>query len=255
MSSRHPELDSGSSHRGKEGSPLTPTLSRRAREKRAAFTLAEVLITLAIIGVVAAMTIPTLVVDYQKKVVETKLLKVYSVMNNAIKLSSIDNGPIQTWPTLGHSQDTTATYDDVLEWCNKYLFPYMSVQKVEKLPTSEDVLAYLPDGSMLHISNYLYDVNYFINGNNTSNAQTGKDSFMFRLGIPIDYSRYTNQEAVKYVKAIKGFEPYVFDWNGTLDNAKNHSSYGCYSSNWPVYCTKVIQLNNWKIPKDYPYFK
>ena len=88
MSSRHPELDSGSSHRGKEGSPLTPTLSRRARGKCAAFTLAEVLITLAIIGVVATMTIPTLVADYQKKSWETsrdvfnrKLTEALRVMN------------------------------------------------------------------------------------------------------------------------------------------------------------------------------
>ena len=36
-------------------------------KKKIAFTLAEVLITLAIIGVVAAMTIPTLIADYQKK--------------------------------------------------------------------------------------------------------------------------------------------------------------------------------------------
>ena len=35
--------------------------------KKAAFTLAEVLITLAIIGIVAAMTIPTLVANYQEK--------------------------------------------------------------------------------------------------------------------------------------------------------------------------------------------
>lgn len=32
-----------------------------------AFTLAEVLITLAVIGIVAAMTIPTLINNYQKK--------------------------------------------------------------------------------------------------------------------------------------------------------------------------------------------
>ena len=35
--------------------------------RRCAFTLAEVLITLAIIGIVAAMTIPTLVANYQEK--------------------------------------------------------------------------------------------------------------------------------------------------------------------------------------------
>lgn len=43
--------------------------------KKIAFTLAEVLITLGVIGVVAAMTIPTLITSYQKHVVETKLTK------------------------------------------------------------------------------------------------------------------------------------------------------------------------------------
>ena len=41
-------------------------ISRRGR-KRVAFTLAEVLITLAIIGVVAAITIPSLVKNYNEK--------------------------------------------------------------------------------------------------------------------------------------------------------------------------------------------
>ena len=42
-------------------------LTHITHAKRAAFTLAEVLITLAIIGIVAAMTIPTLVANYQNK--------------------------------------------------------------------------------------------------------------------------------------------------------------------------------------------
>ncbi|MBQ8168257.1 type II secretion system protein, partial [bacterium] len=56
--------------------------------RKSAFTLAEVLITLAIIGVVAAMTIPTLVANYQQKswdiassVFEKKLNEAMKVMN------------------------------------------------------------------------------------------------------------------------------------------------------------------------------
>lgn len=37
------------------------------------FTLAEVLITLGIIGVVAALTLPALVQNYRNQVVETRL--------------------------------------------------------------------------------------------------------------------------------------------------------------------------------------
>ena len=40
-----------------------------------AFTLAEVLITLGIIGVVAALTIPTLINTYNAKVRETQIKK------------------------------------------------------------------------------------------------------------------------------------------------------------------------------------
>ena len=51
--------------------------------KNRGFTLAEVLITLGIIGVVAALTIPTLIKNYQKKVATTAAQKAYSTLNQA----------------------------------------------------------------------------------------------------------------------------------------------------------------------------
>jgi len=58
------------------------------------FTLAEVLITLGVIGVVAALTIPTLFANYQKKVYVTQLKKAYSEINQALIQLSADNGCI-----------------------------------------------------------------------------------------------------------------------------------------------------------------
>ena len=49
-------------------------------KKKVAFTLAEVLITLGIIGIVAALTIPNLVVKYQRKVMQTRFQKAYSIL-------------------------------------------------------------------------------------------------------------------------------------------------------------------------------
>lgn len=60
-------------------------------KKREAFTLAEVLITLGIIGVVAALTIPTLVNNYRKKQFETGLKKEYSVLLQALDMYKQDN--------------------------------------------------------------------------------------------------------------------------------------------------------------------
>lgn len=55
--------------------------------KKRAFTLAEVLITLGIIGVVAAITLPMLIQNYQKTVLKSQFKKVYAEFFNAIKLT------------------------------------------------------------------------------------------------------------------------------------------------------------------------
>lgn len=52
-----------------------------------AFALAEVLITLGIIGVVAAMTLPSLIQDHREKETVVKLKKAYSVLSNAYMLA------------------------------------------------------------------------------------------------------------------------------------------------------------------------
>ena len=49
--------------------------------KEPAFTLAEVLITLGIIGVVAALTIPSLITNYKARKLHTQFLKSYSTTN------------------------------------------------------------------------------------------------------------------------------------------------------------------------------
>lgn len=55
--------------------------------KKRAFTLAEVLITLGIIGVVAAMTIPTLIVNTNSMKFKSQFKKTLSALNQAVKMS------------------------------------------------------------------------------------------------------------------------------------------------------------------------
>ena len=62
-----------------------------------AFTLAEVLITLGVIGIVAAMTLPSMIVKYQKKQAAVQLKKAYTTLNQAIICSEADNGPLSEW--------------------------------------------------------------------------------------------------------------------------------------------------------------
>lgn len=54
------------------------------------FTLAEVLVTIGVIGVVAALTIPTLSANYQKRVLTTQLQKAYAELSQAGAMALAD---------------------------------------------------------------------------------------------------------------------------------------------------------------------
>lgn len=58
------------------------------------FTLAEVLVTLGIIGVVSAMTIPTLIKNHQRNVYVSQLQKVYAELSQAFDKVLTDNNAI-----------------------------------------------------------------------------------------------------------------------------------------------------------------
>ena len=56
------------------------------------FTLAEVLVTLAVIGVVAALTIPTLMSSSNEKQAKTAVKKATSILNQALTMSIAEEG-------------------------------------------------------------------------------------------------------------------------------------------------------------------
>ena len=85
---------------GKGGGTKVPEGLRT--KKKAAFTLAEVLITIGIIGVVAAMTMPALIADYKDKELETRTKKAFSIINQAA---------VRAQEAMGQPGDMTAIFD------------------------------------------------------------------------------------------------------------------------------------------------
>ena len=88
-----------------------------------AFTLAEVLVTLGIIGVVSAMTLPTLVKNHQKKVLVTQLKSSYSILQNALEKMMLDSNATNMGETKFFR---ICTYDNILSdtgsgACSQYL--------------------------------------------------------------------------------------------------------------------------------------
>ena len=58
------------------------------------FTLSEVLITLGVIGVVVAITLPSLITKYRRQEAATKLEKFHTIINQAVKMSIAEHGEI-----------------------------------------------------------------------------------------------------------------------------------------------------------------
>ena len=113
------------------GAGSGPFRAAGKRTIKRGFTLAEVLITLGIIGVVAAMTMPTLIQKNNEKATVTKLKKIMNVMNSAITMSINENGPIDSWnltatvwdEEAGANTDESKEGQD--ELTKKYLLPYL----------------------------------------------------------------------------------------------------------------------------------
>ncbi len=90
-----------------------------------AFTLAEILITLGIIGVVAALTMPSLIQKHQEQVTVNKVKKFYSVMSNALTLAITDNGTLDQWSVKDELKPTQQSAEDLMG----YLKPYLRIVK------------------------------------------------------------------------------------------------------------------------------
>lgn len=205
------------------------------------FTLAEVLITLAIIGVVAALTIPTLVKSYQKQAVVTKLQKSYTMIYQSIKLSEAENSSSNTWVYPADNSNGAET----LTWFNTYLAPFMKYTKSElgTLSAANDcVNVYLQDGTELRF--WYYNVMHIwvlLEPNKTEIG--GKNSFVFML-----YPTYPQ-------KAFVAYNYYASD--GTRSFWKDDATHGCNKSatnTAKAYCVGLIMYDGWQIKSDYPYF-
>ena len=221
--------------------------------KRAAFTLAEVLITLGIIGVVAAMTIPGFVTDYQKKVTATRLKAAYSQINQALVMAQAQYGDTAGWekdankilleyiaPNLKsekYTRDDDYNYTNTM--CNNeqtYKFlngggmgvPFNSMSPSIKLANGVCV-------SLNRIENQTAEYLFVdINGPNPPNIN-GKDLFAFRLKF----------NEGKIVPDGDGFSS---SYIKTPDYSHN-----CNKATTGNFCAKVIMDNGWEIPDDYPW--
>lgn len=208
--------------------------------KKFGFTLAEVLITLGVIGIVAALTLPSVVANYQKQKTVSFVKKFYNEINNAIKLSVAENGDVDLWMQPARNN----SYQENLEFVKNYILPYIKYDHYENCE-QEKVCIYLPYGLFIYrVDGNGGDITFFVN---RKIEYQPKNYFAFQFN-----KKNTDQNLDG-----KGIvEPYSFAWDGNYLSLKNAVWGGCNENATDArlaYCTKWIQMNNWEIPKDYPW--
>ncbi len=216
------------------------------------FTLAEVLITLGIIGVVAALTISRLVTNYQKHVTVTRLKVAYQLFSEAIEHAKSDFGyPIEIPADIVLSYaGFSSKADPILEhFINPYLtgvekykgksIKIWNTSKTRDFAVGHYMHMYCIPQKEICYDIYNHGTNYRylfvdINGPKEPNVM-GRDGFLFDLSPA--------QKAPTYV--ITGLGLVVSpDAICTKDSASVWNGTGC--------AAKII-LNSWKIPDDYPW--
>ncbi len=222
------------------------------KHRKFAFTLAEVLITLGIIGIVAVLILPGAITNYKKKVIVERLKANYSIFSQVINSAKQDYGDISSW-------DLTLSS---IDFANKYILPYLStsVQKTKwyKIQTLRNV----EDG----INGFLF-------------WSTGRPVYMLGNGVNFSYQRDQglswividiNGSKGPNVMGTDGFAfvidasrnqliPYGFGLPKETLASKNVSKveHACAEGvGWRYYqggyCAALIMAEGWKIPDDYP---
>ncbi len=230
-----------------------------------AFTLAEVLITLGIIGIVAAMTLPALLQKQERLSTGVALEKFYSSFQNAINLSQLDHGPAIHWSTKTNYNDTDAMY----AWFDEYVIQYMKIlvncnkdnnkacfhnYSYTTIPggtyitsgslSSTNIMYIFQDGSAITAitggstednQSRVFHIRYDTNGYRKPNAY-GQDIFSFRYK---NGKIYCDDH-----KSVTGGSVSVSDSREILlDACKNN----------PQTCTCLIMHDGWEIKDDYPW--
>ena len=98
-------------------------------KRRFAFTLAEVLVTLGIIGVVAVLTVPNIISSYQKKVYVAQLQKAYNQISNAVALLMVDEEVDNLNDTYLYCDQDVDGEDVCLPRAGDFLKKYFKVSK------------------------------------------------------------------------------------------------------------------------------
>lgn len=222
------------------------------RRKSIAFTLVEVLITIGIIGIVAALTIPNLITNYQKRITLTRLKKQYSQLNQLMK--TIDE-------EYGLSVLATTPSDFV----PKYILPhYPGATLYKASPNHEQAMCHNPEHSYYSVKSRKAQYNTLVSWGScqgyisTPFMPNYTVSIELADGTCLGFNRIINPPFYPYGTIFVdvngsanppncfGKDLFFFYYDQDSGSIKAANWYGSYNAN------KIIK-DGWTFAKDYPW--
>lgn len=222
------------------------------KDKQKAFSIAEILITLSLIGFISSLVIPRVINNYQKRITANKVKIFYSTIKHAFNTSILKHGPTKYWvydSDIMRVENAGSTYEQNKAYIEKYLAPYLKINEISNINDIKAAAKVSLNNGMVFTFSFQNDrtdaldglilINYFVDGN--PNNRTSKNLFSFM--------------ATQNSRALKPFE---LSWNENREKLLNDTAWGCTVGEWnnrknPLYCTKLLELNNWIFPSDYPW--
>lgn len=208
----------------------------KGNKRNAAFTLSEVLITMTIIGVIAAITIPVIHANYTRQAASSKIKKFYSMMNQAAIRSKAAGKDWTDWAdTANTTGDSSAGINNTsADFIENYILPYLIYHKTKK--SGIYYYVYLNDGTSFYAGKgNCLDFVYDTNGDRKPNKE-GRDRFRFL------YCPYSDN----YWAGSGYLIPYLRASTQTREEALSL----CKSNG--MYCSALLSFDSWEFKKDYP---
>lgn len=210
------------------------------------FTLAEVLITLGIVGVVAALVVPGVIQNYKERATVIQLKKTYSVLQNAYRMAQEEYGydfvladsatrvaisPIEFLNKISPYLDITVKCDEAKTFCvpsRRYYYNFLEKKGNDFWGYNNAII--LKDGTLIQVfSDYngAVRIRVDVNGPKPPNHY-GYDTFFFEMNMHTELNNYKET-------AFQRIKPLGFD--STTANAQKACSFnsstqarGC--ANW-----------------------
>lgn len=221
------------------------------------FTLAEVLITLGIIGIVAAMTLPILNAKYQKKIIATQLKTSYTLIQQIFERAKADHEDASYWME-SFDMGTSAFDENIKMFVDTYFLPYVHGKFVKGTALEIGYSDYVGTLSNPDKKIQTYDTQYIklsngpvINMTFNNNGVQFSDILMYVDVNGLKRPNIRGKDIFLFNFSFKTGKVTLYGYNRKRTTLINND---CGKSEWGDQCCgAIIMLDNWEIKDDYPW--